>query len=150
MIQIVNAKPVHVGIIAGQLTDDERAVFAVQGRDARRVIRGFFRQSSYRRTALLEERPIAIWGITGTLASSFGILWLRLASAARKLPRLVVEQGREELSRMLGVRREIVIYVPEQDYRALRFAEFFGFEFGEAAMIDGIEFVARRGVVSRA
>jgi hypothetical protein len=147
--RIVPALPVHVGIIAGQLTDDERARFKGMGRDARRVIRGFFRQSSYRRTALLDERPAAIWGITGTLASSSGILWLRLSAVARKRPRLVVEECRAELARMLDVRREVVAYIHEDDAVAQRFAEFFGFQLSAPMWLDGVEFIACRGVISR-
>lgn len=147
--RIVPALPVHVGIIAGQLTPEERERFKGVGRDARRVIRGFFRQSSYKRTALLDERPAAIWGITGSLASSSGILWLRLARDARRRPRRVIEEGRAELGRILQMRREIVIYVPEDDSLALRFAEFFGFEFSQPMQLEGIEFISRRGILSR-
>lgn len=147
--RIVPALPVHVGIIAGQLTPEERERFKGYGRDARRVIRGFFRQSSYRRTALIDERPAAIWGITGTLVAPTGILWLRLAAGARKSPRLVVEEGRLELGRMLEVRREIVAYVHEDDSVAQRFAEFFGFELSGPMRVDGIDAIARRGVLTR-
>ncbi len=149
MIRIVPALPVHVGILSAQLSESERACFASLGRDARRVIRGFFRQSSYRRTALIEERPIAIWGITGSLCSSSGILWLRLGDRARDLPRLVVELAREELAQMLETRRELVCYIDASDTRAQRFASFFGFDLDEPAVIEGSNFSARRGVMVR-
>ncbi len=147
---IIEAKSVHVGIIAGQLGPDERARFAHEGRNPRHVMRGFFRQSSYRRTALLDGRPIAIWGVTGTLCSSEGILWLRLTTAARKMPRLVVEESRKELARMLETRQRLVIYIAEHDRLALRFAGFLGFEFAAPTMIEGVNFMAHRGALEHA
>jgi len=147
--RIIPALPVHVGIIAGQLTSEERERFKGYGRDARRVIRDFFRRSSYRRTALLDDRPAALWGITGTLIEPSGILWLRLSSTARKRVRLVIKEGREELWRILQIRREIVCYLHEEDIVAQRFAEFFGFELAAPAQVEGVEFIARRGVLKR-
>ncbi len=112
-------------------------------------MRGFFRQSSYRRTALLDDRPLALWGITGSLCSSSGILWLRVGTRARSLPRLVVELAREELKQMLETRRELVCYIDASDIRAQRFASFFGFDLEEPARVEGGQFMARRGRIER-
>jgi hypothetical protein len=149
VIRIVEAESRHVGMIAAQLTEEDRAAFVGLGCDPRRIIRGFFRQSGYRRAALIDERPVAIWGITGPWLASTGILWLRLAPRLRKLPRLVVEEGRLELMRMLDMRQELTCYIHWDNRRAQRFAEFFGFALAAPAQLDGVEFIARKGVLRR-
>jgi hypothetical protein len=149
MIRIVDAEPRHVGMIARQMSEGDCARFIGLGRDPRRVIRGFFRQSSYRRAALLNDEPIAIWGLTGSLMSSTGLLWLRLTEEAKKIPLRVVKECRLELAAMMEMRHEIVCYLHHDDTAAIRFARFFGFEVGEPAMLDGIGFVARRGSLRR-
>jgi hypothetical protein len=149
MIRIVDAEPRHVGMIARQMSESDCARFIGLGRDPRRVIRGFFRQSSYRRTALLDDEPIALWGVTGSLMSPAGLFWLQLSRAAKKFPLRVVKEGRTELARIMEMRHEIVCYLHHDDTVAMRFAKFFGFEIAEPAMIEGIGFVARRGSLRR-
>jgi hypothetical protein len=149
LIRIVDAEPRHVGMISAGMTVEDCLRFSGLGRDARRVMRGFFRMSSYRRTALLDEKPIAIWGITGPLLASTGILWLRLTEQAKKMPLRVVKECHLELALMMEMRQELVCYLHHDDVVARRFAEFFGFEVGEPKPIPGTGHIGCRGVLRR-
>ncbi len=149
MLRVVDAEPRHVGMISAGMTVEECARFIGLGRDPRRVIRAFYRQSSYRRAALLDDRLIAIWGLTGPLLASTGLIWLRLTDEAKKMPRLLIKECRIELAQMMDMRQEIVTYLYHDDPVGMRFAEFFGFEVGEPKPIVGTGHIGCRGVLRR-
>jgi hypothetical protein len=148
VIRIVEAEIRHVGMLAARMLPGDSLRLSLLGRDPRRTIRAHFRDSSYRRAALLDDEPIAIWGVTGPLAASTGTLWLYLSERAKHRPLTVIREARRELTLMMETRHEIVCYLHDDDPTAKRFAEFFGFEIGAPVPIAGTGMVGYRGVLS--
>ncbi len=148
MIRIVEAESRHLGMIVMRMSRADSLRIATLGLDARRVMRSFFRNSSYRRTLLCEDEPVAIWGVTGQLADSNGTLWLYLSDRAKHKPLAIIREARRELTHIMATRRELVCYLHDDDPTAKRFAEFFGFQIGAPTPIAGTGLIGYRGVLS--
>lgn len=106
----------------------------------RQIVELFANSPSLRRTCLIGERPVAMWGVVGTLLSFQGHVWVVLSREAASYPRKVISEVRRQLQEIVSSKREIRTSVALQDTVALRFAELLGFvKDGEPMQVQGFD-----------
>jgi hypothetical protein len=97
------------------------------GFEPRQALHRAFVASHYCRTATVDEKPVAMWGVKGTLLGDTALVWLVLSDQIAAVPRAVTREARAELSRIMENYREIAITVLPDDLAAVRFAVYLGF-----------------------
>lgn len=97
------------------------------GMEPRRALHRAFMASNYCRTAMIDNQPVAMWGVKGALLGDEALCWLVLSNAAARMPVSVVKEARAELARIMDSYREIAITVLPDDEAAIRFAVYLGF-----------------------
>lgn len=125
---VVEASASDICPLASSLGEQDRDLLAVAGLTPRRAIRNLFNASSYRRAAIIGGRPVALWGLTGTLLDDEGEAWLVLSDKGRALPASVCRVAMREIGMMVQGKRQIRSSIFCRDARALKFARFLGFE----------------------
>lgn len=127
-IEVVDVSPLHIGPMIAAMEPSEVASTP----HPRRVLRAAVADSAYRRTALLDGRVAAMWGVTGPLAAATGHVWLLMSRAARAVPvKVILALVRDELAAVMATKTELVSFAPAADARALRFMRFLGFAVAE-------------------
>lgn len=86
MIEVVEAKRHHCGMMARRMRKVHRDILASGGVSAHRELIWVFGQSSFRRSVFFEGEIVAIGGITGSRLSTQGVAWLVLAEEFRNHP----------------------------------------------------------------
>lgn len=108
------------------------------GFNPRAGLRRAFVASHHVRTALIDGRPVAIWGLAGSLLAHETTAWLVLSDEAGEMPIAIVREARQQLASAAQDYEEVVATVLPEDERSVRFAEFLGFKAGDKiAMGDG-------------
>ena len=97
------------------------------GFEPRIALHRAFMSSFYCRTALVEDRPSAMWGIKATLLDDVAFVWLVLSDEIAKIPLSVTREAKAELARIMENYNEIAITVLPDDIAAVRFAVALGF-----------------------
>jgi hypothetical protein len=98
------------------------------GFNPREALRRAFVGSFYARTALVEDRPAAMWGAIGMLMHDKAHMWLVLSNEIHHMPRAIVREARNELASVMEDYRELTAAVLPDDPMAVRFAGFLGFK----------------------
>lgn len=102
------------------------------GEDPRRGLHRAFIASNYCRTALIDGKPVAMWGVCGALMSNVASVWLVIAEDIVNLPLTIVREARAELAHVMENYHELTTTVLPDDAAAVRFALYLGFQgFGE-------------------
>ena len=101
------------------------------GRKPRRLLRRYLNLSYDSRTALIDGRPVAMWGYIGSEIGTEAYVWFCLADDVRRLCFRVAYGAIRELNRVMAAKRTINGKVICSDERAKRFARFLGFEVRE-------------------
>lgn len=86
-----------------------------------------FVSSNYTRTALVDGRPVAMWGVVGMLMGDTAFVWLVLAQETGQIPRAIVREARAELQRVMDNYSHIMMTVLPDDEPSVRFALHLGF-----------------------
>lgn len=97
------------------------------GMSPRPALHRAFVASNYCRTALLDDSPIAMWGVKETILDDTAVVWLVLSDKVTRMPIAIVREARAELAKVMATKREIAITVLPDDEAAIRFAVFLGF-----------------------
>ena len=148
MIEIADAKPIHVGMIARRLRSEDRAEIEALYGDCRKAIRRVFRGSPYRKAAFVEGEIGALWGFWGTLLSSEVYGWLVTTPAIERVPLGFFREVRREIRQMLEMGRVVRGTVAADYHRAVRFMEMAGFRAGEPERL-GLHGVSFRQLEAR-
>ena len=137
--QIVPARPTHVGpLIAGMA--DEAIVGITHRGVARRELRKLVARCSETWTAVLDGRPLAMWGlIAGTLETE-GYVWFCVTEEARNHKRMMANASRAWLQDLLqgGMLHAVYGYILDGDARVARYAQFLGFTIDAPTDLGGV------------
>src|SRR5262245_60918474 len=76
--EICTVRPTHIGPVAADLDEVTTGFFDQIGVRPRRGLRQLISSSSYSRVALLDGRPLALWGLLGTDLATAAEPWLSL------------------------------------------------------------------------
>jgi hypothetical protein len=97
------------------------------GFEPRVALRRAFVASSYCRTAIIDGKAGAMWGVKATLLGDTAFVWLVLSDEITKMPMSIVREAKAELAKIMAGYREIAITVLPDDIAAIRFAVALGF-----------------------
>lgn len=139
MIQEVEAKTWHAGQICRALRADQKALLDNGEVTTHRDLRSWLDGSVFARSWLLDGRLIAMAGITGTMSSSEGVVWLALTDEATRHPVIVGRRARKFMADAMQVKRRLVAFVLLDDPRSVQFAYFLGFLTDSHAWAKGFE-----------
>ncbi len=115
------------GQMIRHLRREHHEAFAGVGLNAHRELRNTVAQSAYRRAAFLDGRLAAMWGVTGTVMCSTGLVWLALTNEAAARPILVLREARRQLDEIMRTKTELATTVLRDDEAALRLCVYMGF-----------------------
>lgn len=124
---IVPASIRHVRPMSSRLRAAACVTLQGFGFKPREALRRAFVDSYYSRTALVGNRPVAMWGVKGSLLDEAAMVWLVLSEEITQMPRAIVREARAELARVMLNKSEIAITVLPDDEAAIRFAVHLGF-----------------------
>lgn len=125
--EIVPASPKHIRPMSRRLRAGACVTLQAYGFDPRRALHDVFLKSHYSRTALIEGKPVAMWGLLGQLLSETAFVWLVTSDEIGRFPGLLVRETRRELAEMMQGYREFSTTVLPNDEAAVRFALYLGF-----------------------
>lgn len=125
--RIVEGRPYHCGQMSRILRLDQQKAIALIGMNTHHEMRDKFDQSVFRKAWLINNRLAAVGGITGSILSAYGLVWLALSNEAMKYPLAVVKESRRQLNQAMITRHMLVTNILDGDEAAKRFAVFLGF-----------------------
>lgn len=127
LYHVVPASVRHIKPLAETLRPAACETLARFGLDARRGLLTTFRASRYRRTAIIQGRPVAMWGTHGGMLSDHAELWAAFTTEAVRFPLAIVRGARKELAALTEGGIWLYAKVSKDDEKALLFAETVGF-----------------------
>ena len=121
-------KPYHCGKIIRRLRIDHNDAFMKLGLNAHKQLRACFDDSYFCRAWIIDGRLAGLGGVTGSLLSPVGYIWLALSEEATHYPVKVMREARAQISEIMQVKRSLITTVLKNDEPSVRFATRLGFE----------------------
>lgn len=125
--RIVAASPRHIRRLSAELRAASCLSLEQFGVEPRRGLHNAFVQSFYCRTALVDDRPAAMWGVVGSLVDEGVFVWVALSKRLAAMPPAVLRGARAELRAIMEQYGQISTTVLPDDEAALQFAVCLGF-----------------------
>lgn len=125
--EIVAADISHVYSLARTLRAKDRMEVLALCSNVRRAMRGVFRSSFYRRTALVDGDVAAMWGMGCPLLSDTAQVWMLTAPPVERVPVSYARLARQGVLDMLAVRRCLRGLVAADYPEAVGFLQLIGF-----------------------
>ncbi len=150
MIRLVPARRSHIRPIAAQMrVADRREVGAFFSRSPRDGLIFSFVSSQFALTALKDDRPIAMFGLTPiSLVESVGAPWLLGTDEVYEHPREMLRLGRLAIGVMHDSFRRLENVVSADNSRAIKLLTRWGFKVGsEVTRVGGVDFVPFRRAI---
>lgn len=132
MIEILPATPTHADHLRENLRAGDRIEVTCLGATPAEALRASLAGSIFARTAILDGRIAAMWGVGGSPLGGVGEPWLLTTPEVERVPVKMVRTARAEVGAMLGLFPELVNYVHAEYRQACRFLEVVGFRLGPA------------------
>lgn len=126
-VEVQDAKPWHCGQALRAMRPDHRRALDKLGAAQHRELRAIFDASIIRNACFADGKLAAVWGVTGTIASNMGYVWLVLTETALKYPIETLRRARQELAKIMETQTELATTVVADDPAAVRFALALGF-----------------------
>lgn len=121
--RIVGSKVHHCGAMIRRLRADHP-----QAENMHAELRRAFYASAFTRSWLIDGRVEALGGVTGTMVSSGGTIWLAVSERATRFPTMLAREAVRQMREVMRTRRHVSAITVWGDDRAHRFAEFLGFD----------------------
>jgi hypothetical protein len=125
--EVIEAKPFHCGQILRRLRHEHVQAIARVGAGAHRELRALFEESYIRRGWLIDGRLEALGGVSGSLASHYGFVWVALSQEATRHKFALVREAKRQLDNIMITKSELVTTIVGGDHAAKRLAIFLGF-----------------------
>lgn len=126
--EVIEARPWHCGQMSRIIRTEQRAAVVRMGVSVHAQIRSVFDASAFRRAWMIDGKLAGLGGITGTMASVRGVVWLALSLDSLRYPVAIVKEARRQIAEITTMVRTIETTVFDEDLDSLRFALFMGFE----------------------
>ena len=124
---IVPASIRHIRPMAKAMRREAAVALDGFGFNPRAGLRRCFVSSFHCRTALIDGRPVAMWGVVGTLLGDSAYVWLVLSDEIRAMPRAILREAKTELDRAAEDYPRIMATILPEDAASVRFAAHLGF-----------------------
>lgn len=125
--EVVPSTALHVRPMSAKLRAAAAITLQGFGYRPREALRRAYVASRYCRTALMDGKPIAMWGVKGTMLDDVAFVWLVLSDEVTRFPLAVVKEAQAELAKIMETVDEVAITVLPDDEAAIRFACYLGF-----------------------
>jgi hypothetical protein len=133
-IIVLPATPEHVRLLASCLRKEDALAAERTGIPAHRALWRSYKASLYAKTAFIDGKIAAMWGITGTYLGEKGTPWLLISENADEFPFKVAFRYRQELREMLRLFPILEEWVDAKHDKSLRMMKMMGFDLGEKVM----------------
>lgn len=131
-IEITDALPVHVEYMKSNLRKDDANEILRLGMTIQHSLWRGYRESVYRKTALVDGIPSAMWGVQGSLLGSKGRIWLMTSPEVYKVsPLCFARLYQEEVHKMLKIFQRLENFVDSSYTAAIRLLDITGFNIGD-------------------
>ena len=114
--------------MARKVTCGRWLCYSEAGMDMRAQLRMLWGLSVIRKSWLIDGRMAAMGGMTGSLLSRAGKIWMVVAPEAERHRFAFLREAMANLDAVAQGRHEIHVQVAESDGTALRFAKWMGFQ----------------------
>lgn len=127
-IRLVPARPVHVGRIANQMREIDRRECEAMGRTPKQALRAGIARSVRAWTALVDERPEAMFGVVVESAlGGLGTPWFLGTDEVYRHGRELLMWGPGIVERLHDSRLRLSNLVSSENVRAIRLLQKWGF-----------------------
>lgn len=137
MVEIVDSTAAHTR----QLVFDEQSKIEANatGQDPNKILFGLYRKACYRKTALIDNQPVAMWGVYGIPLSLIGNPYFETGLGIEKLSKIrLMKIYLEEINVMKKLFPVLLNYVQDHHHQAIGALKLAGFEISEPELIGGI------------
>ncbi len=121
------ARLYHCGRMIRKLRAAQAGALATLGIHLHTELRARFSESSYKESWFIDRKLAALGGVTGSLMSSTGFIWLAVSDDATRYPRQLALMIRTLLARVMETRHEVYTVIFKEDIVSLRWVEFLRF-----------------------
>lgn len=136
-ITIVPTVPAHLRELATNLRPEDYSEIIALGSPERTLWKSY-KGSILRKTALIDGKVAACWGVGGAILGSVGQPWLLTSPEVKKVsPLKFVRIYQIEVLDMLRVFPKLANYCASEYTSAIRLLDIVGFKLGEPEMIQG-------------
>lgn len=128
--EVIEAQPHHVGKILRRLRAEHLGCLVGTGIERQEIHREFrkvFDDSAFRRSWFVDGELAAVGGVTGSLLSPHGFVWLALSQDVIRFPLAIIREARRQLGEIMATKTELATTILANDDVALRFSAFLGF-----------------------
>lgn len=129
VVDIIDTDPSHIRELALTMREADQREIVSAGFTPKSALWRSYRESIYRKTALVDNRVAACWGVTGNLFGGKGVPWLLTSSHCELVSPLVFARiYKKETKTMLRMFPTLVNYVDASYTEAVRLLEICGFQ----------------------
>lgn len=147
-VEIVAASPLHVGPIATRMREIDARECEAMGHRPKDALRAGMRQSLWSLTAIVDERPEAMFGVVAqSMVDCRAVPWFLGTDRIYGCGRHMLTKGRDVIALMRRTFSTLENVVSVENVRAIRLLKRWGFEVGDEVTIYGdVPFVPFRMV----
>ena len=143
-IEIVSTLPEHITELRENLRESDRKEIACFGLPERKAIWRSYKVSILCKTALVDGKVGAIWGIGGCVLDNVGNPWLLTSDLCDKYPLKFAIEYRKEVRRILGLFNVLENMVDASYTKAVKMLEISGFQLSEGVPIGPHKAIFRK------
>lgn len=138
MIEVVPARPQHVGTIATRMQDIDRLECLASGRSPKDSLRYGLRNSISSYTVKIDGRPEAMLGVlTTSFVHCEGAPWMLLTDTGAKQHKAIVRLGRQYIQSLFDHYELLHNKVHADNEKAIRWLASLGFAIGPVDVANG-------------
>lgn len=135
-LEIVDSTAAHTRQL--QFNDQSHLEANACREDPNRLLFQVYRRAVYRKTALVDNHPVAMWGVVGTPLSVTGYPYFETGLGVEKIPKLrLIKTYKQEVQIMNGLFPVLTNYVQDHHYQAIGALRLAGFTISEPELING-------------
>ena len=132
IVDLVPARPAHVGTIAHRMRAWDRIEVEAAGKSPRRALRLAMRDSLWTLTAVIDGKPEAMFGVVPvSLVESLGVPWFLGTERIYDQGRSMLTKGRDVIAHMRRTFSHLENVVAADNARAIRMLRAWGFSVGD-------------------
>ncbi len=142
-ITIEDTCPWHLRDMAQAMQADSAETAYKMGVTPLKALWSSYRESIICKSAFIDGKLSAIWGVRGNILSETGNPWLIMTPETQEYPMRVAFRYRAEINKMLEMFPCLEEFVPETNEKSIRMLELMGFKVSKNTITVGDEVFRR-------
>lgn len=142
-INIIDTAPWHLRDMATAMQSDSAETARKTGMTPLKALWDSYRRSIICKSAFINGKLAAIWGVEGTVMAEIGRPFLIMTPETQEYPMRVWFRYRKEINKMLEMFPCLEEYVPETNEKSIRMLEIMGFHVSKNKIPIGDEVFRR-------